>query len=312
MKLVFPDCSDFMLSLYDAELRALLPDLVLGEAGPDTEGLLLLETPMDGAAFDRLPRLRWLVFLSTGVSSWIDLDAAAARGIVVSGVREYGDRSVAELALTLILDALRRVTAMDRDMRAGHWRPVTGAELFGKRLGVIGLGGIGRALAAMGVALGCETVGWNRTPRAVPDVRLLPLDELIGTSDIVSVHLMLTPETRGIIDARRIALLKPGAVLVNVARGALADEAALLARLEQGDIAAGLDVFEHEPLPQDHPFTRLDNVTLAAHSGWNTREAARRLLRGGLLTLRAAASHAAPPNPAAGSETATAGTSTGR
>jgi D-3-phosphoglycerate dehydrogenase len=176
---------------------------------------------------------------------------------------------------------------MDRDVRRGLWRCEPGVELAGRRLGIVGLGGIGKALARIGAALGCEVVGWNRSP--VPSdlpCRLLPLDEVLATSDIVSLHLLLTEETRGIIDRRRLAAMKHGALLINTARGGLVDEAALVDRLESGAITAALDVFAEEPLAADHPLARLDNVVLSAHAGWMTVEAARRLLALGFMAMR--------------------------
>jgi D-3-phosphoglycerate dehydrogenase len=285
VRLAFPDCSGEMRALFDAELSAIVPNLRIGSGLAEANGLLLLGTRLDAMVLERLPELRLVVFLSTGVSSWIDADAAQARRIVVRGVRGYGDRSVAEHALALILAALRRLASMDRRLRAGHWQPLIGEELAGRRLGIVGLGGTGRALAALGVALGCEVVAWNRTPLTIPGVAMLPLDTLLSSADIVSLHLLLTPQTHGLLDARRISLLKRGAILINTARGSLLDEAALVARLASGEIAAGLDVFADEPLAADHPLLALDGVTLSAHAAWNTTEAARRLLRLGLLTL---------------------------
>ena len=292
--MLFPDCSPELARLYRDDVAAILPGLEvaclsLDEAGliaaaRGRAGVMLLGTRVSAVALAALPELRVISFLSTGVGSWVDLDAAAARGVVVRSVRGYADRAVAEHALGLILAALRHVARGDRALRRGAWAPTQGGELAGRRLAVIGLGGIGRALAGMGAALGCEMVGWNRSPTdAVP---LLPLDECLATADVVSLHLALTAETRGLIDRRRIGLLRPGAVLVNTARGALLDEAALVARLRRGDLAAGLDVFADEPLPPGHPLLELDTVTLTPHSAWNTEAAGGRLLRAGLLALR--------------------------
>jgi D-3-phosphoglycerate dehydrogenase len=206
---------------------------------------------------------------------------------VVRRVVGYGDRAVAEHALALILAASRKLALMDRQLRQGIWRCEPGFELEGSALGVVGLGGNGRMLARLGAALGCRILGWNRSPvPAEIPCRLMPLDELLSGADIVSLHLALTDETRGIIDRRRIALLKPGALLINTARGGLVDETALVERLASGEIAAALDVYAEEPLAPGHPLTRLDNVTLSAHAGWMTPEAARRLMRIGFTTMR--------------------------
>jgi D-3-phosphoglycerate dehydrogenase len=294
MTLRFPDATGAMAALLEGPLAGVLPALRVDIAAPDpaallaraqdADGLLLLRTRLDAATLAALPRLRAIAFLSTGVANWVDLEAAAARRIAVRGVRGYGDRSVAEHALALMLSALRGLAQTDRALRAGRWIDHGGTELAGRRLAVIGLGGTGRALVGVGAALGCDVVGWNRTPSDA--ARMLPLDECLATADIVSLHLALTPATRGLLDRRRVFLLRPGAVLVNTARGALLDEAALVERLRIGDIAAGLDVFAQEPLPADHPLLGLDNATLTPHLAWNTGAARHRLLQSGLLALR--------------------------
>jgi D-3-phosphoglycerate dehydrogenase len=295
MILRFPDATVAMAALFAGPLADILPGLrvevaaadpaALPARAGDADALLLLHTRLDAATLAALPRLRAVAFLSTGYANWVDLEAAASRGVAVRGVRGYGDRSVAEHALALIFSALRGVAMADRAVRGGRWIEHGGTELAGRRLAVIGLGGTGRALAAIGAALGCEVVGWNRSPSDALEKRL-PLDECFSTADIVSLHLALTPETRGLIDRRRIFLLRPGSVLVNTARGGLLDEAALLERLQAGDIAAGLDVFSREPLPAEHPLLGLDNVTLTPHIAWNTGAARHRLLHAGLLALR--------------------------
>jgi D-3-phosphoglycerate dehydrogenase len=296
-RIVFPDCTPYMAAQCDAAIRALLPQLEIDIAAPSPAefvaraqgcaGFLHFGTRVTADMLGQCPDLRVIVFLGTGVGSWVDLAAAAARGIVVRRVAGYGDRAVAEHALTLILAGSRQLARMDRELRGGVWRCAPGVELEGRRLGIIGLGGIGKALARIGAALGCDVVGWNRSP-VPPDVpcRMLPLDEVVATSDILSLHLLLNEETRGILDHRRIALMKPGALLVNTARGGLVIEEALIERLAAGTIAAALDVFAEEPLAPGHPLTRLDNVTLSAHAGWMTVEAARRLLTLGFTTMR--------------------------
>jgi D-3-phosphoglycerate dehydrogenase len=296
-RIIFPDCTPYMAAHYDDAMRALLPELELDIAAPSPEefvaraqgcaGLHHFQTRLSAEMLAACPDLRVIVFLGTGVGSWVDLAAAEARGIVVRRVLGYGDQAVAEHALALILAASRKLALMDRRVRDGVWRPEPGFELAGSRLGIVGLGGIGRALAGIGAALGCDVVGWNRgpIPGALP-CRALPLDEILATSDIVSLHLALNDETRQIIDRRRIGLLRPGAVLVNTARGGLIDEAALIARCAAGEIAAGLDVFADEPLPAGHELTRLNTVTLSAHAGWMTPQAAQRLFRIGFATMR--------------------------
>jgi D-3-phosphoglycerate dehydrogenase len=150
----------------------------------------------------------------------------------------------------------------------------------GKTLGIIGLGGIGTEVARIAQGMGLKVIAWNRTPRLDAAVPLLELDALLEQSDIVSLNLTLSDETRGFLDASRIARMKLGVILINTARGALVEEAALIAALKSGHIRhAGLDVFHNEPLQADHPLARLENVTLSAHAAFRTLEASMTLLR---------------------------------
>jgi D-3-phosphoglycerate dehydrogenase len=167
---------------------------------------------------------------------------------------------------------------MDREVRGGIWTPQEGLQLHGKTLGVIGLGGIGREVAHIGKGIGMHVIGWNRTRR--PGVTFAELDALLQQADVVSINLSLNDHTRGFLNAERIARMKPGAILINTARGALVDEAALIAALESGHIRhAGLDVFHEEPLKPDHPLAKLPNVTLTSHAAFRTLEASMTLLR---------------------------------
>jgi D-3-phosphoglycerate dehydrogenase len=152
---------------------------------------------------------------------------------------------------------------------------------------VIGLGGIGREVVRIGTGIGMRVIAWNRTARPDAGATLVELDELLAHGDVVSLHLGLNDDTRGFLDEARLARLKPGCILINTARGALIDEVALIRALQSGRIAhAGLDVFETEPLPANHPFARLDNVTLCPHAGFLTGEAALELLRRGIAIVR--------------------------
>ncbi len=225
------------------------------------------------------PALKHIVFLGTGAASYMNIDELKARGIAVHIIKGYGDTAVAEHTIALMMACCRDLARMDREVRAGKWIPREGMQLLGKTLGVIGFGGIGREVARIAAGMGMEVLAYNRTPRpsAVPMVNL---DTLLAQSDVISLNLVLNDETRGFLGRERIARMKPGAILVNTARGALVDEAALLAALESGQIGhAGLDVFHAEPLKPDHPFTRMDNVTLSAHAAFRTLEASMTLLR---------------------------------
>jgi D-3-phosphoglycerate dehydrogenase len=175
---------------------------------------------------------------------------------------------------------------MDREVRGGIWTPQEGVQLFGKTLGVIGLGGIGNEVARMGKGLGMDVIGWNRTRRA--GVPLVDIDTLLAKSDVVSLNLVLNDETRGFLSKERIARMKPGVILVNTARGALVDEGALLDALNSGHIRhAGLDVFHAEPLKADHPLAKMSNVTLTSHAAFRTLEASMTLLRRAIDIVKA-------------------------
>ena len=172
-------------------------------------------------------------------------------------IRGYGDTAVAEHTIALMFACARDIALSDRRIRGGRWEPLEGVQLLGKTLGVIGLGGIGREVARIGRGIGMNVIGWNRTRHGDLGVPLADLDTLLSTSDVISLNLSLIDETRGFLDAARIARIKPGAILVNTARGALVDEAALIEALQSGRIRhAGLDVFHAEPLKADHPLAQ--------------------------------------------------------
>jgi D-3-phosphoglycerate dehydrogenase len=188
--------------------------------------------------------------------------------------------AVAEHTIALMWAAARDLAHMDRAVRQGTWEPREGVQLSGKTLGVIGLGGIGREVARIAAGMGLEVTAWNRTKLADSPVPLVDLDTLLARADIVSLHLVLNDETRGLIDGARLARMKRGAILVNTARGALVDEPALLGALKDGTIRhAALDVFHNEPLKADHPLASMANVTLSAHAAFRTPEASMTLLR---------------------------------
>ncbi|HEV7407936.1 MAG TPA: NAD(P)-dependent oxidoreductase, partial [Bradyrhizobium sp.] len=167
-----------------------------------------------------------------------------------------------------------------REMRAGNWLREDGMQLTGKTLGLIGFGGIAAEVARIALGSGLRVIAWNRTPKSFAGFEFVDIDTLLARSQVVSLHLLLNDETRGFVTRQRIAAMKPGVLLVNTARGALVDEAAMIDALKSGHIRhAGLDVFNTEPLPADHPLTRLPNVTLSAHSAFRTPEANENLIR---------------------------------
>jgi len=214
-----------------------------------------------------LPDLR--ILAQTGNHAYhIDLAAARERNIIVARASSGLSYGAAELALGLALALMRHIVEADRQVKSGVWSTPTTRVLHGKTLGIVGLGRVGRHVAVLGRAFGMNVVSWTRG--AMPQ----ELDRLMRGSDVVSIHASLSDQTRGLIDARRIALMKPSAVLINTARGPIVDTAALVRALEERRIAgAGLDVFDEEPLPAGHPLTRLANVVLTPHLGWPTDEA---------------------------------------
>jgi D-3-phosphoglycerate dehydrogenase len=297
MKATFIDCPPFLHTLYQGELRAIVPDLEINIGSPTAaEAIRLLEgskfamndhTTMNQALLEACPSLECIVFLGTGAASYIDLAAAERLGIRVRAYGGYGDQSVAEHALALMFAAGRGIARMDREIRAGQWQPHNGIEFAGKTLGVVGTGGIGKAMVRLGAGIGMRVLAWNRSgvPGDLP-CQAVELDDLLAEADVVSIHLTLNEGTREFIDRGRIGLLRPEAILINTARGAIVEEAALVEALQAGRIAhAGLDVFVDEPLATDHALVRLPNVTLSAHAAFATREASERLLRMALEIL---------------------------
>ena len=217
-----------------------------------------------------LPNLKLISRPGTGVDG-IDLDACRKHGIAVTHLRGNDADEIAEHAIALMLSCLRRIPEMDRRLRAGDWSAeyIRGAR--GATLGIVGLGAIGRRTAVLGKALGMKVLAWSfgadEGRAAAAGAERVELDDLLRRSDVVSLHLRVSSDTRGMIEARRLALMKPGAVLVNTARAALVDRDALLAALTEGRICAGLDVFHAEPLAKDDALLALPNAVMTPHDG---------------------------------------------
>jgi D-3-phosphoglycerate dehydrogenase len=297
MKTLFIDCNDQLAPVWRRVLR------------PDDPPIAVNTTPFERTALPRVldgyniciddhsymptelvaqcPALRHIVFLGTGAASYMNVAELEGRGVTVHTIKGYGDTAVAEHTVALMMACARDVARMDRGIRAGTWAPREGVQLSAKTLGIIGLGGIGREVARIARGIGMQVIAWNRTAQPDEGVSRVDLDTLLATSDVISLHLALNDETRGFLAADRIERIKPGAILVNTARGALADEAALIAALQSGHIHhAGLDVFHAEPLKPDHPLARMDNVTLTAHAAFRTLEASMTLLRRAIDIVR--------------------------
>jgi D-3-phosphoglycerate dehydrogenase len=245
-------------------------------------------TIMDSTLLQDLPKLKRIVFLGSGPGSYVDLKAAAEEGIEVRRVTGYGDITIAEHALALMFALARNIASDDAALRRGNWRPRPGIQLAGSTLGVVGAGGVGRQMIRLGAAIGMEVlVAARRPPEADLPAQHVPLDELLAQSDVVSLHLAQTPETTHIIGMNELLAMKPGALLINSARGALIDESALVSALQAGHLGGvGLDVFEDEPLSEGAAILNAPRTVLTPHTAYNTPQAARTLLEHGLRLLK--------------------------
>jgi D-3-phosphoglycerate dehydrogenase len=290
MKTVFLDCNDQLAPVWKSVYRPDDPPIAVNMEAFAREELPRIIKGYDIAIDDhsymptnlvaQCPELKHIVFLGTGPASYMNVGEVEARGIKVHIIKGYGDTAVAEHSIALIVAAARDVARMDREIRSGSWITHEGMQLKDKTLGVIGLGGIGREVARIGKGMGMNVIGWNRTKHAEIAVPLVDIDTLLAKSDVISMNLTLGDETRSFLDKARIARMKPGVIYVNTARGALADEKALIDALQSGHIGhAGLDVFHDEPLKSDHPLAKMQNVTLTSHAGFRTLEASQTLLR---------------------------------
>ena len=240
---------------------------------------LIDHTHLPTSVARRCEGLAHVVFLGTGARSYMNPDELAELGITVHTIRGYGDTAVAECAFALMWAAARDFARMDRDMRAGRWSRSDALQLTGRTLGLVGFGGIAAEVARLASGAGMRVLAWNRSPKSRAGVTFVELARLLAESDVVSMHLVLNDETRNFLSRERIAAMRTGAILVNTARGALVDEAAMIDALRSGHLRhAGLDVFAVEPLPAGHVLTTLPNVTLSAHSAFRTPEANENLI----------------------------------
>ncbi len=232
-------------------------------------------TPFPRELLERLPRLELLI--TTGSqNAAIDVEAARELGVVVSGTGSLGF-ATAELTWGLILALARQIPREDRAIREGGWQVALGQGLQGKTLGIIGLGNLGTQVARIGAAFGMELVAWsqNLTEERAQEAgaELAPLEDLLARSDVITIHLKLSERTRGLIGAPELEAMKQSGYIVNTSRGPIIDEDALVEALEAGAIAgAGLDTFDREPLPLDHPLRRLPNTVLTPHVGYVIEE----------------------------------------
>ena len=270
---------------------------VFSERGADAEAELTRR--LDGASvainirahahftdkvFAARPQLKLVSIWGTGTDN-IDLQSAQRRGVTVCNTAGINANAVAEHTIALMLAVARRIPKLDGEMRSGAWPREMLTQLLGKTLGVFGTGAIGMRVIALAKALGMEVVAWSargETPRLLAvGARVASKEEILLEADVVTLHLRLSPETRGFLGARELGMMKQPAILINTGRGALVDKAALLAALEQGGLSAGLDVFHEEPTKAGDALLALPNVVLSPHNSGQTPE----VVRDGLLRV---------------------------
>ena len=246
---------------------------------------------LPGALIERLPRLKLIVFTGPRIDV-IDLAAAARRGIPVCHTAPRAATPAAELTRALVLACARNLPRELRNARDGGWQTTLGIELRGRVLGLVGLGALGGVVAGYGRAFGMDVIAWspNLTDERAAAQGASGVDkaELLARADVVSIHMKLGPSSRGLIGAGDLARMKPTAILINTSRGPIVDEPALIEALRERRIAmAGLDVFDQEPLPADHPLRRLDNAVLTPHIGYVSEEAYRNFYTGAVEAIAA-------------------------
>ena len=289
MRAIFVDCTIKLQAVIEGLNLNVPPAIRVNIGSPTAQELIDLCSGMDAIlvehtvvppqVFDACPTVRSVVFMGSGAGTYIDIEDARERGIRVVTTPGYGDRAVAEHAFALMFAAARSVVRMDQEIRAGIWAPRGGLQLKGRKLAVIGLGGIGTEFAAMARSIGMDVRAWNRTPRSV-DGFVEEIDNALERADVVSLHLALNAATAGLLDNRRLHLPARGYILINTARSELVDEQAMLKALADGYIGyAALDVFPHEPLPEGNAYRHLENVTLTAHAAYMTEDAYAELWR---------------------------------
>lgn len=233
-------------------------------------------TKFDRRLLEQLPDLR--IIAQTGNHAYhVDLAASEQRGIIVAKATGGFCTSAGELSFGLMMAVMRQIPSVDRAIKHGGWPTPMTHVLRGKTIGIVGFGNIGKYVAKIADAFGMRVFAWGSRldpeTAASAGAEWRELDDLLSSSDVVSIHATLSPQSRGLIDARRLRLMKPTAYLINTARGPIVDEASLCAALGSSQIAgAGLDVFDQEPLPPTHPLRKLPNVVLTSHLGWPTDE----------------------------------------
>ena len=278
-----PKASAMLVDAGELRIASALDPATLAREATDAD-IVVVRAPLPEALFSTARKLKAAIRHGAGLDM-IPMDAATAAGVLVANVPGVNARSVAEHVFFVILALLRRFRSMDRDLRekgwlAGRAHADGNHELSGRTIGIVGLGAVGQTVGHMAAhGFGLNVIATTRGARAAPDgVRFLPVDELVRESDIVVLCCPLSPETRGLMSAERIALMKPGALLINVSRGPVIDDAALIGALRENRIGgAALDVFAEQPLPADHPYFGFDNVVITPHMAGITEESMMRM-----------------------------------
>ena len=298
MRALFVDANDTLAAVTKKSLRTAQlpveinhnPNVAPEELPGLLEGLEIViidHTALPTPIAAQCKGLKHVVFLGTGARSYMNPEELEGLGITVHTIKGYGDTAVAECAIALMWASAKGLARMDREMRSANWLRMEAMQLTGKTLGLIGFGGIAAEASRIALGTGMKVIAWNRTPKTYPGVTFVPLEQLLAESHVVSLHLLLNDETKGFLSRARIQAMRPGAILINTARGAVVDEAAMIDALRSGHIAhAGLDVFNIEPLPADHVLATLPNVTLSAHSAFRTPEASDNLIGAALEHCR--------------------------
>ena len=278
--------------IYDCTSAAELP-----ARAADAEVLITNKTPLNRETIEQLPKLKYIGVTATGFNV-VEVAAAKARGIPVTNVPAYGTRSVAQTVFALLLELTQHAGHHSRTVHDGRWAASPDwcywdfplVELDGLTFGIVGYGRIGQAVGRLAEAFGMKVLATTRTGAVPPgaNVGVVDLPTLLRTADVVSLHCPLTPETKGLINAERLALMKPSAFLLNTSRGPLIDDAALARVLNSGQIAgAALDVLSVEPPPADNPLLAAKNCVITPHIAWATKAARARLLDMTVANLRA-------------------------
>jgi len=278
-----PRAAEMLAGAGDLMIASALDGVTLAREAADAD-IVIVRAPLPEALFAGTPQLRAAIRHGAGLDM-IPVEAATAAGVLVANVPAANARSVAEHVIFVTLALLRRFRMMDRDLRqegwlAGRVHADLNHELAGKTIGIVGLGAVGQEVGRIAAhGFGLAVLATTRSSRTAPEgVRFVPIDDLVAESDVVVLCCPLTPETRGLIGAERIARMKPGASLVNVSRGPVVDDAALIAALREGRIGgAALDVFSAQPLPPDHPYFSLDTVIVTPHMAGITEESMMRM-----------------------------------